>query len=72
MGMGQRDFHSKVLGRDIAPDFSEFPEDWFEGLDEDTMLVSQEYDPAVNKYGTSLSLLPWLPRYQTPVPFLRC
>lgn len=36
-------------------DLEEFPREWWEGIDADTLLTSQEYDPEINRYGVKAS-----------------
>tara|TARA_B100001057_G_scaffold219295_1_gene219604 strand:- start:129 stop:749 length:621 start_codon:yes stop_codon:yes gene_type:complete len=48
-----RDIHSNVTkknykGKEVI---KEFPKHWFNGLDIDTMITSQNYDKKLNKYG---------------------
>lgn len=47
-----RSIHSGATGLDYACHdvISEFPEDWFEGLDLATQVCSKIYDPKINKY----------------------
>eukprot|EP01119_Soliformovum_irregulare_P015364 TRINITY_DN4318_c0_g1_i1.p1 TRINITY_DN4318_c0_g1~~TRINITY_DN4318_c0_g1_i1.p1 ORF type:complete len:321 (-),score=45.33 TRINITY_DN4318_c0_g1_i1:8-937(-) len=44
-------WHSRITKTDLKPDYDEFPSEWFEGIDADTYLTSEDYDPEVNFYG---------------------
>ncbi|PRP83860.1 hypothetical protein PROFUN_08891 [Planoprotostelium fungivorum] len=47
-----RPIYSRVAKKNFPADFDEFPAEWYEGLDTDKMLSSEEYDIQVNKYRT--------------------
>ncbi|UZJ55233.1 hypothetical protein CBS101457_004553 [Exobasidium rhododendri] len=51
-GTSFRPYYSYVLGQQLSSqqDMSEFPSQWFKGLDKGTKLTSSTYDPAVNRY----------------------
>lgn len=51
-----REFYSRTL-KQTMPDteFEEFPAEWSEGIDRETYLTSQDYDPEINKYGVKAS-----------------
>jgi len=48
-----RDIHSTVTNKHYKGKtvIKEFPKNWFNGLDIDTMITSQKYDQKINKYG---------------------
>jgi hypothetical protein len=52
-GTAFRPYYSRVLGQQLSSqqDLEEFPASWYSGLDRDKMLMSQEYDPEVNRFG---------------------
>eukprot|EP01114_Cavostelium_apophysatum_P021564 TRINITY_DN7565_c0_g1_i1.p1 TRINITY_DN7565_c0_g1~~TRINITY_DN7565_c0_g1_i1.p1 ORF type:complete len:300 (-),score=33.63 TRINITY_DN7565_c0_g1_i1:20-919(-) len=45
-----RPFYSRVNKQNYEPDLTEFPDEWFAGIDVDKYLVSPDYDSAVNAY----------------------
>jgi hypothetical protein len=52
-GTAFRPFYSIVLGQPLSAqaDLDEFPAEWYSGLKMRKMLMSQEYDPEVNRFG---------------------
>ncbi|KAF8322547.1 hypothetical protein DL93DRAFT_2050295, partial [Clavulina sp. PMI_390] len=56
-----RAFHSSILHDDIPEDYDEFPEEWYHGLDADSLLTREVYENSVNRYGVKAgqSLADW-------------
>lgn len=50
-----RPFWSSVCRQMMPADFDEFPSEWYEGLDTDRYLSSENYDPELNRYGVKAS-----------------
>lgn len=52
-GTAFRPFFSSVTGRQLSSeeDLSEFPQDWYSGLDKETKLMSTYFDPSKNRFG---------------------
>lgn len=47
--------YSSVCRKELPADFDEFPKEWYEGLDTEKYLCSQEYDHEINRYGVKAS-----------------
>lgn len=48
-----RPYYSKTLRTTVSDDWQELPPKWTAGLDPDTYLASNTYNPAVNKFGVT-------------------